>query len=203
MTPRKADWSRRAPKAPVGTTVELDDTLLLPVTPAEAWRRLEDVPLVASCLPGLDPASLTAIGPHSFEARMTQAVMGITANWDLTATIDPDPARKELSVTLAGGDSRLKLKLEGVANVLVRGDDDGPASLDYQASVRVVGSLAAMGAPIIRSIVGEAIARFVSVVGGAAEDERLTRRDRIRTRLRRWWSRLTRGHRSGTGSCDS
>ncbi|MGW5715268.1 CoxG family protein [Amycolatopsis sp. NPDC003865] len=191
MATKKVDWSKRTAKKTAGTTVELDDTITVPVTSEVAWSRLEDTPLVASCLPGLDPASLQEDGPNAFRARMTHSVMGISANWDLRATLAPDPARRALRVVIDGEDSRLNMKLGGVADVSVRSGESGDAQLDYTANLRVDGSLAAMGGPVIRSILADAISQFVAVIGGEHNGRRKPSR-RLLGRLRLWWARLTR-----------
>ena len=198
MATSKADWSRRTAKKTAGTTVSLDDVVALPATPDVAWTRLEDVPLVASCLPGLDPATLVAVGPDTFRARMANTVMGITANWDLSATISPEAGRRVLNVVLEGEDRRLNMKLDGVANVVVRADETGRAFLEYTANLRIDGSLAAMGAPVIRSVLADAIAQFVAVVGGQEQVERRSLLARLRERLRDWWTRLS--QKSGTAT---
>jgi carbon monoxide dehydrogenase subunit G len=190
MTTRKADWSKRTAKKTAGTTVELDDAVAVPATPDAAWARLEDVPLVASCLPGLDPATLVAVGQDMFRATMTNTVMGISANWDLRATISPDAERRTLRVVLDGADTRLNMKLDGVADVAVRPHELGHALLDYTANLRIDGSLAAMGGPVIRSILSDAIAQFVAVVGGQDPVERPSLLVRFRERLQGWWRRV-------------
>jgi len=191
MAASKVDWSKRTANKTPGTTVSLDDVVALPTTPDEVWTRLEDVPLVASCLPGLDPTTLVSDGPNAFRAKMTNTVMGISAHWDLRATISPDPDRRVLDVHLDGDDSRLNMKLAGVASVAVRPDEMGLALLDYNANLRIDGSLAAMGGPVIRSILGDAIAQFVAVVGGREPAEPLSLYARFRERLRAWWTRIT------------
>jgi carbon monoxide dehydrogenase subunit G len=191
MAASKVDWSKRTANKTPGTTVSLDDVVALPTTPDEVWTRLEDVPLVASCLPGLDPTTLVSDGPNAFRAKMTNTVMGISAHWDLRATISPDPDRRVLDVHLEGDDSRLNMKLAGVASVAVRPDELGLALLDYNANLRIDGSLAAMGGPVIRSILGDAIAQFVAVVGGREPAEPLSLYARLRERLRSWWTRIT------------
>jgi carbon monoxide dehydrogenase subunit G len=190
MTSRKADWSKRTAKKTAGTTVELDDAVAVPATPDTAWARLEDVPLVASCLPGLDPATLVAVGPNTFRATMTNTVMGISANWDLRATISPDAERRTLRVVLDGVDPRLNMRLDGVADVAVRPHELGQALLDYTANLRIDGSLAAMGGPVIRSILSDAIAQFVAVVGGQEQVERPSLLVRLRERFQGWWRLL-------------
>jgi carbon monoxide dehydrogenase subunit G len=189
MTSRKADWSKRTAKKTAGTTVQLDDRVVVPVSPDLAWQRLEDVPLVASCLPGLDPSTLVAESDNVFRARMVNTVMGISANWDLKATIQPDPSRRVLDVVLDGEDGKLNMKLAGVASIKVEPSEMGEALLDYTANLRIDGSLAAMGGPVIRSILSDAIDQFVNVVGGSAPIEKAPWRVRFLERIRSLWSR--------------
>jgi carbon monoxide dehydrogenase subunit G len=191
MTSRKADWSKRTANKTAGTTVTLDDRVLVPTSADVAWTRLEDIPLVAACLPGLDPSTLVHEGDGAFRARMTNTVMGISANWDLRATMRPDAHRRLLNVVLDGEDSKLNMKLHGTADVVVRAEDEAQSTLDYTANLRIDGSLAAMGGPIIRSILADAIAQFVSVVGGRTEPERIPWYVRARQTVRSWWRRLT------------
>jgi carbon monoxide dehydrogenase subunit G len=199
MTSRKADWSKRTSKKTVGTTVVLDDKITVPVTPDRAWTRLEDVPLVASCLPGLDPASLVAESEHVYRARMTNTVMGISANWDLRATIEPDASTRTLRVVLDGADPKLNMKLDGTATVDVRPAEAADESLlDYVANLRIDGSLAAMGGPVIKAILADAIEQFVSVVGGQEPPQRVSAVRRTWLRVVAWWkSRLASGRTGG------
>jgi carbon monoxide dehydrogenase subunit G len=163
--------------------------VLVPASPEVAWARLEDVPLVASCLPGLDPASLVAETDERFRARMVNTVMGISANWDLEATIQPDRTRRVLEVTLHGEDTRLNMVLDGTAHVAVHEGDVDETLLRYAADLRVEGSLAAMGGPIIRSILSDAIEQFVGVVGGQQPDAAPRPwHVRLIQRVRRWLS---------------
>jgi len=190
MTSRKADWSKRTAKKTAGTTVVLDDTVSVPTSTDVVWARLEDVPLVASCLPGLDPTTLVDEGDGVFRAQMRNTVMGISANWDLRATIRPDSARRVLEVGLEGEDQKLNMKLHGTAHVLVQSQGELESLLDYVADLRVDGSLAAMGGPVIRAIIADAITQFVSVVGGRTELERVAWYRRALNALRGWWGRV-------------
>ena len=192
MTSRRADWSKRTANKTAGTTVVLDDVLVVPVPTDEAWSRLEDVPLVASCLPGLDLSTLVAESENVFRARMVNTVMGISANWDLKATIQPDPEKRVLTVLLAGEDTKLNMKLNGDANILVLEGSADESLLDYTANLRIDGSLAAMGGPIIRSILSDAIAHFVTVVGGQDAPVKTSWHRKLRDNVRSRWRRLFR-----------
>lgn len=168
MTTRKADWGKRtANKKTPGTTVELADRVEVPASEDAVWTRIEDIPLVASCLPGLDPATLVADSAHVYRARMVNTVMGISANWDLRATIEPDPQSRRLMVILDGADTKLNMKMDGVARVdVLPGSTAAQALLDYDATLRIDGSLAAMGGPVVRSIMADALHQFIAVIGG-------------------------------------
>jgi carbon monoxide dehydrogenase subunit G len=189
-TTRRADWSKRAAKKPPGTDVAVDDVLELPVTPEMAWRRLDDVPLVAACIPGLDAATLVDKGHGVYQATMTNTVMGISANWDLEATIRPDGATKTLDVQLRGEDPKMKMKLDGNATVAVTPGAHDTTVLNYAAKLRVDGSLAAMGGPVIRSILSDTITQFVEVVSGQEAPARPSALARLVARIGAGWRRI-------------
>lgn len=191
MTSRNAGWDKRLNKKPVGTTVALDDELLVPVSASEAWKRLEDIPFVASCLPGLDLSTLQAESETVYRVRMVNTVMGISANWDLKATIAPDATRRHLTVALEGEDAKLRMTLKGTAEVAVLDHAPREAKLDYVANLRVDGSLAAMGGPVIRSIVADTIEQFVAKIGKVAPATPVTPRSSLAQRLLGWWQRIT------------
>lgn len=191
MSSHSADWGKRLTKKKAGTTVELDDQLVVPVRADEAWKRLEDIPFVASCLPGLDLSTLHAESDTVYRARMVNTVMGISANWDLKATIAPDPARRHLTVALEGNDAKLHMQLNGTAEVSVLHQPAGQATLDYVANLRIDGSLAAMGGPVIRAIVADCIDQFVAKIGNVARSAPLPWNRRLIQRLRAWWKRIS------------
>jgi carbon monoxide dehydrogenase subunit G len=195
MTSRKADWGKRTAKKTPGTTVVLDDVVSVPVSPDQAWIKVSDAQFVASCLPGVDTATLTEEQPNVFRARMVNSVMGIDANWDLKATILPDEVARSLKVVFDGRDTRLNMKMDGDANVVVR-PDEGGAALDYDGNIRVDGSLAAMGGPIIRTIIRDSLDEFIAAVGGQESAKRMSWFARVRRLLRERWGRLF-GRRTG------
>lgn len=189
-TTRRADWSKRTAKKPPGTEVAIDDVLELPVAPETAWRRLDDVPLVAACIPGLDASTLVDKGDGVYQATMTNTVMGISAHWDLEATIRPDAATRTLDVQLRGEDPKMKMKLDGNATVAVSPGVQDTTVLNYAAKLRVDGSLAAMGGPVIRTILSDTITQFVEVVSGHEAPPRRSRLARLVARMSAGWRRL-------------
>jgi carbon monoxide dehydrogenase subunit G len=153
------------------------------------WQRLQDVDAVASCLPGLVPGSLVVLGEDKYSAQLEHSAMGMTAHWDLRATMQLSDDRR-LRVLLDGDDKRLNLAMNGWAEVDVQSEDADRTALDYKAHVRVDGSLAALGGPIVRGIVTEALERFVIEVSGDTAPERATTAGRVRGFVARLLARL-------------
>jgi carbon monoxide dehydrogenase subunit G len=169
--------------------VQLSDQVVVDAPPESAWTRLSDVAFVAECLPGLEPSSLEEVDEGVFRARMVHAAMGVNAKWDLEARITPSPAERRLDVVLNGKEPRLNMQMSGSANVALQPNPPIGSTLDYTADIRVEGSLAAMGGPIIRSVMTDALAQFVAAVGGQ-EAEAPPKRGRLREALRSFWNRL-------------
>lgn len=170
-------WERRR-KEP-GTSVEVADRVQVPVDAATAWARVRAVEAAASCLPGLVPGSLHALGDGRFEAMLRQTALGVTATWRLQAELTPSEADRRLEVRLEGDEPRLGMRMRARATVAVEASD-GAAVLDYRGDVRIDGRLAASGAPIVRGIVEETLRRFVdSLAGGETR-----RADGLLARLR-------------------
>jgi carbon monoxide dehydrogenase subunit G len=166
MSRHNVDWGARAQKR-VGTSVDVDDRIPLDARPAAVWARLQDVDAVAGCLPGLVPGSLEALGGDQYKARLEHSAMGMTAHWDLRATMRLSADRR-LRVVLEGEDTRLSLAMNGWAEVDVHTEPEDRTTLEYKAHVRVDGSLAALGGPVVRGIVTDALHRFISDVSGDA-----------------------------------
>jgi carbon monoxide dehydrogenase subunit G len=172
-------WERRT-RSPPKTVVEIEDRTAVQVGPAEVFQRLTDVEFVAGCLPGLVPGSLEPADGGQFVTRVRQTVVGVTATWQLTVRIDPDESARHVAITLAGNEPRLRMTLEGLAQVTVEVDANDDSVLAYSGHVEVVGKLAAAGGPIIRRNVAEILERFVAGLGGThAEQEHTAASERI------------------------
>jgi carbon monoxide dehydrogenase subunit G len=186
---RHAHWGERAKRKP-STTVDVGERVEVDAPPAAVWARLEDVDAVAQCLPGLVEGSLTPAGENRYTALLEHTAMGFTARWDLLATIELSKPEQRMHVVLEGKDPKLGLTMNGWATVVLDGaaDDDGgrTSALDYTGHVHVEGSLAGVGGPIIRGIVGDALDRFVHGVGGGEPETKLGPFARFWQRIKLW-----------------
>jgi carbon monoxide dehydrogenase subunit G len=186
---RHAHWGERAKRKP-STTVDVGDRVEVEADRAAVWARLQDVDAVAQCLPGLVEGSLAPAGENRYTAMLEHTAMGFTARWDLVATIELSAPEQRMHVVLEGKDPKLGLTMDGWATVVLDGSaaDGGGAhasALDYTGHVHVEGSLAGVGGPIIRSIVGDALDSFVQGVSGREVEARLGPFARLWLRIRR------------------
>jgi carbon monoxide dehydrogenase subunit G len=187
---RHAHWGDRAKRKP-STTVDVGDRVEVDAAPSTVWARLEDVDAVANCLPGLVAGSLAPAGDNRYTAGLEHSAMGFTARWDLLATIELSQPEQRMHVVLEGKDPKLGLTMDGWATVVLDGATENgggrTAALDYTGHVHVEGSLAGVGGPIIRGIVGDALDRFVQGVSGREVEEKPGPFARLRARIRRWF----------------
>lgn len=189
---RKVDWGSRTSRKTAGTDVVLDDSLVIKTPRPVLWTRMRDVPFVAGCLPGVVLDSLQEVSPTEYRANMLQSVMGYDSNWDLQAVIEPNDDDNRLHVRFDGTDKRLGMTLTGQASIVVTDGEPGESVVGYKANLRVNGSLAAVGGPVIRSTVSETIERFVAGVGGAELPAAEGFFARLGMRLRGLWDRIAR-----------
>lgn len=191
---RHAHWGERAKRKP-STTVDVGERVEVDAAPAAVWSRLEDVDAVAQCLPGLVEGSLAPAGENRYTALLEHTAMGFTARWDLVATIELSAPEQRMHVVLEGKDPKLGLTMDGWATVVLDGGNGGDggdvgsggraSALDYTGHVHVEGSLAGVGGPIIRSIVGDALDRFVQGVGGSEPETKVGPFARFWLRIKR------------------
>lgn len=164
MSSRHAHWGERAKRKP-STSVDVGDRIVVDAVRSEVWARLSDVDQVAQCLPGLVSGSLELVEPNVYRALLEHSALGFTAHWALRATMELSEPEQRLHVVLEGEDPKLGMTMSGSATVRVESEPPGSV-LDYSGHVRVEGSLAGVGGPIISSLVGDALDRFVAAASG-------------------------------------
>jgi carbon monoxide dehydrogenase subunit G len=113
--------------------------------------------------------------------------MGFTAHWDLVATMELSKPEQRMHVVLDGKDSKLGLTMDGTATVVVAQEGTTGCALDYTGHVHVEGSLAGVGGPIIKGIVGDALDRFVQSVSGREVEEKVSPLARLWARIKGWF----------------
>jgi uncharacterized protein len=89
--------------------IDLARTIDLPVTPAQAWTALWDVPAVARCLPGLQeiqeisaPGTTRRDEPHRYRATVKDKVGPFSVVITVDVTVNPSEAEHLLRVSATG-----------------------------------------------------------------------------------------------------
>jgi len=177
------DWSRSQRSVP-STTVELDDTLDVPVDLDTAWVFIQDTRKIAACIPGLDPESVVQESATRFRGVLKHVALGVPSRWDLTADVQRADAAHELGIQLDGAESRVGLTLSGSTRLVLSSVDQAHARLAYSGSIRVEGRLAGAGSPIIHRVIENIIQRFLVEVGSAGQRAPEGRWDRFVAWLR-------------------
>jgi carbon monoxide dehydrogenase subunit G len=139
--------------------VELEKTFPLPSAPEAAWRLLQDVEAVASCMPGaaiterMDDAHYKGtvrvkVGPVTLAFRGDIEVRGV------------DAATRTLRLYASGSDTTGSSA--GSMDLTARIDpvDGGLSSLNGQSVVSLSGKAAAFGGRMVNSVADQILAQF-------------------------------------------
>jgi carbon monoxide dehydrogenase subunit G len=147
--------------------MELNAEQLIPASPDEVWRSLNDPQILKACIPGCD--SIERVNDAEYKVAIALAVGPVKAKFAgklMLTDLDP-PASYTLLFEGAGGaagfakgSANVKLVPEGSATRLV-----------YQTKVNVGGKLAQIGSRLIDSVAhktaGEFFKRFNAAVAVA------------------------------------
>lgn len=137
--------------------MKMSDEISLPVSQDEAWKALNDVNLLRTCIPGCEAINLQEDG--SYEVVVAAAVGPIRARFkgemrmlDITA-----PTSYRLEFNMQGGAVGFG---RGSASIELSAIDDKTTVLKYTAAANVGGKLAQIGARLIDITAKKMAAQF-------------------------------------------
>ncbi len=129
--------------------MKLENRCLVPADRATTWGLVMDVPMAASCVPGIDQVSAQEDG--KFEAVMRVRVGPISLNLSGTIQlVDRNADKGEASFVVEASDRRVGGAVK--SNVAIRLEDqpDGQTELLIDSDTTFMGRLGELGQPIIR-----------------------------------------------------
>ena len=110
------------------------------------WALVNDVPSVASCIPGVSNVEMS--GPTAFTCKLTQRVGSAKANFDLSSTLEVDEESKQVVAQSDGKDRALGSTVSARQSFSLT--DTGSATrVEIQANVQITGRIATFGHRII------------------------------------------------------
>lgn len=141
--------------------------------PAEVWTFFQDVPSVAQCLPGAELTNENEDG--SYEGRLSVKLGPMTATFEGTATISPDEANRNATISGKGVDKKGGSRGQVKVDYSIEDESDG-AKVMVDADVTLSGPVAQFGRTgLINEMSKRLIGEFVSCLEGklaaATEEE--------------------------------
>ena len=133
-----ADWTP-IEIADGGDWTEVEQALTLPVAPAEVWSRLQDLPLVARCLPG---ASISRHAGDRAEGTIDVAFGPIGAAFAMRAELFRDEADRVGRMHAEGTDRLSGTRVKSRLRYEVHADGERASRLALRLAFRLEGPLA-------------------------------------------------------------
>ncbi len=141
--------------------------------PETVWEFFQDVPSVAQCLPGAELLGET--GDGAYEGKLSVKLGPMTAAFEGTASVEPNPAEKTAIIEGRGVDKRGGSRGQVKVNYAVV-PDDGGSKVTVDADVTLSGPAAQFGRTglineMSKRLIGEFVDCLETKLGAASEDE--------------------------------
>jgi uncharacterized protein len=140
--------------------MEFDNTLEVPLPPAEAWKMLLDIERIATCIPG---AELTGVvDERTFNGKVAVRIGPIALSLEGQAVLeDIDHASRQASVRAQGSDPKGRGSTESVIRFRLEPVPTG-TRISIHSDVRLAGTIAqyGRGSGMIQSVASQLIGQF-------------------------------------------
>ena len=144
----------------------LSETLLLDASPAEVWKLLRDTPRFAQLLPGVENvAPLPDKGAEAYTAEVADKVGPFKATFRLEVRVEEAREPSLLKAAIRGADPLGLNRVTGFLQAALSSAPEG-TRLQFDASIEILGKLAALGAVPIRRKTAQSFADFAKNIQG-------------------------------------
>jgi carbon monoxide dehydrogenase subunit G len=147
--------------------VQLENSFHVPSGIEEAWAALQDVELLAPCMPG---ATLTAVNGDSFDGAVKVKLGPVTMTYGGRAHFSRrDAESKVMVIEGAGRDSRGTGTASGTATVTLTSDSPTSTRVDVLTEFTVTGKAAQFGRGVMQDVAGRIVDQFAANLAAALE----------------------------------
>lgn len=144
------------------------------------WEFFQDVPAVAQCLPGAELMNVNDDG--SYSGKLSVKLGPMTAAFEGTAIVEPDPATKTATIEGKGVDKRGGSRGQVKLNYAIEGAG-GSSTVDIDADITLSGPAAQFGRTgLINEISKRLIGDFVECLEGKLSATSEEAADQIRAK---------------------
>ena len=139
--------------------VDLDKEFELPGTTGQAWQFLQDIPGVASCMPGAEITDTIDDNNYKGKVKMKIGPATMAFNGDIVIN-GIDEQKRELHLVGKGQDSKGTSSATMDLTAWVAESDIGTSTLKGNASVTVTGKAASLGGRMMMQVADQIMNQF-------------------------------------------
>lgn len=149
--------------------MKFEKTIRVNATPAEIWTLVDEIEVIAGCIPGI--GNYSPRGPQEFDSVLTQNVGPVKARFQLNTKLKDLDREKSVTAVSEGRDSHMASSViaEQRFELIPVGDD---TDIAISADIRVTGKLATFGSRIVLSKAEQVVAEAIANVSKLLEDRR-------------------------------
>ena len=149
--------------------MRFEKTIRIRATPAEIWTLVDEIEVIAGCIPGI--TNYSPKGPLEFDSLLTQKVGPIKARFQLNTKLKDLDHEKSVTAVSEGRDSHMASSIiaEQRFELIPAGGD---TDIAISADIRVSGKLATFGSRIVLSKAEQVVAESIANVSKLLESRR-------------------------------
>jgi uncharacterized protein len=141
--------------------MKLDNEFRVSAPIERAWEVLNDIPLIAPCLPG---AQLTGYDNDEYSGTVKIKVGPVTADYSGKAVfVVRDAQARHIEISASGRDSRGSGNASAVITADMARDGDG-TTVSISTDLKISGKVAQFGKSMIAEVSGKLIDQFVACI---------------------------------------
>jgi carbon monoxide dehydrogenase subunit G len=139
--------------------VDLEKEFELPGSTAQGWEFLQDIPGVASCMPGAEITD--TIDEHNYKGKVKMKIGPATMafNGDIVIS-NIDAVKRELNLVGKGQDSKGSSSASMDLTAWIADTETGTSALKGNASVTVTGKAASLGGRMMMQVADQILNQF-------------------------------------------
>jgi carbon monoxide dehydrogenase subunit G len=148
--------------------MKFDHSARIPATRERVWAVIMDVPLVATCVPGVE--SVEALGNDVYRGTLRVKVgpIGLSLNGDVSIT-EKDEQAGTASMRADAADRKVGGMVKATMQMSLNPAGDGVTELRIVTDAQVGGRIGEFGQPIIKKKADQIMQEFAANVSKAAQ----------------------------------